>query len=703
MKRLLQLVSIALAIVFTASPAGAQLVLPPASGLDIPTMAPSSITPLSVDHDALNQFLSSTGGKLGDRTQMLTYRLLSFPRYTPHIENGRTNTTFHYDPVRRRLYMPRIEDIRNASGSLISDAVLLLSSSIDSTNWDTTRVLFSPGTSYIYAAVSTSTLPGKNTNIVVSASAVVPGGTTPNLPSQVWYSNGTDESFSDVLVTPGDPASNPERTQIAGPMSTVAFNNGESAYAIVASALQDIPNRPTDPPSPTKPGAYGFKMFDFLAGDYVKLPEVPDVFRRSEFAQSPEGTYNSPIYIDSDPSGLLYAAHTTPRVGATNEDITNRLPQVSLSDDMGATWSSFASRSLSISALQQYATSRGWTGSPRMWVPYFRQGFMVHGEEHFSFVFVAMSVVDAGGGGNVEALDLVEAVYKDNVWTIRQVAEINDFPQELMVLLIDETRTRRVATYSTLQTTAGRLTGIVGWEIDMAKTADGRHLLVKWVDSKPNTSVRISPPVVIQQFMGNDLPSQDRQIDSLPSADIFIATRPIDGATWRTINVTNDDATEFGTVMPKVVPSLNAIPLLVHIALPTRFFADTALGSIVSRSNMVLYSRAVNAGITSIARADLSAVSVQESTQATSASIERIAPNPSITGSEISWAQVNPGHVTIQVVNVLGAVVKTAVNGMQEAGQHFVNLDVHDMAAGTYSIVLTVNGASISQPLVVVR
>lgn len=699
MKQLLLCIGASVAL---SVPSMGQLVLSPAALQASASFNPTTEIPVAIERSNLANAASLNAVKPADGSHILTYRLLGFPRYLAHAENGNVNTTFHYDPTSRRLYLARIADQRDASNNDLGDIVLLLSSSNNGTSWDTTVTLNTPGQNYIYPSIGTYTPQGQATSRIVTAAGIAIGTTRiSNLPTGVWFESGPGTAFADVLTPPGSQASNPERTQIGAATSVRTFAIDTDVYAIAGSSLQDVPARPTDPANTLRLGGYGFFMYDFLGGDYVAVDGVPEAWRKSaNIDPTATGTYNSALLLDTDDDGTLYAAHTTPAAGTPSDQIGQRLPRVSVSEDLGATWSTFASRALPTSALQQYGTSRGWSGTPRLWFPYQRDGFIVYGSDRFSYFFHVISVID----NNVEALDLVEAAHDNGVWTIRQVAEMNDFPQELFIVDEERTEASNKLELRTLTADTRRFQGVAGWEINVAKTADGQNLVISWIDSRANTPfIRLSPGVTVQQELeaGGTI---DRQIDSLPVADLFMAYRPVGGTTWTRSNITNDDNTEYGSVIPRIVPSLTEIPVIMHITLPlANWNTQHPWYPKVQRTNPALYSRVSYLGFTSIAVGNLLQSSVNESTEARGASIERIAPNPSITGSEISWAQVNPGHVTIQVVNVLGAVVKTAVNGMQEAGQHFVNLDVHDMAAGTYSIVLTVNGASISQPLVVVR
>lgn len=684
-----------------AMPTMGQLVLPPAA-----LQAPSSLSlpsevPMAINRSGIADAATLTSLKPADGSHMLTYRFVGQPRYFPHAENGYTNTTFHYDPGNRRLYLTRVADQRDANNNDLGDVVLLLSSSNGGTSWDTTVTLNTPGQNYIFPSVGTYTAGGTTSKVLTAAGVAIGTNRISSLPTGVWFESGPGTAFSDVLTPPGTQSSNPERTHIGSAVSVRAFAVDSDVYAIAGSTLQDVPTTPTGPTSSLKLGGYGFILYDFLGGDYVTVDGVPEAWRKTaNIDPTANGTYNSALLIDADADGNLYAAHTTPPAGTPQDQIGQRLPRVSMSGDLGATWSSFASRSLSTAMLQQYANSRGWSGTPRLWFPYQRDGFIVYGKERFSYFFHVISILD----NNVEALDLVEAAHDNGVWTIRQVAEMNDFPQELFTINTDIIESSTALPLQTFVSDQRRFQGLVGWEINVARTADGENLIVSWIDSRANTPfLRVTPGFTVQQTLETG-GTMDRQIDSLPVADLFMATRRVNGSTWTTVNVTNDDNCEYGSVIPRVVPSLSEIPVIMHITLPlANWNQQHPWFRKAQATPPAVYSRVSYLGFTFIATANILNSSVDEADRHEHGSITKIAPNPTMHGSEISWTQVSPGYASVSVVNTLGAVVKSVVNGMYDAGQYGVNIDTHDMASGTYNVVLTVNGTSVSTPLVVVR
>jgi hypothetical protein len=87
-------------------------------------------------------------------------------------------------------------------------------------------------------------------------------------------------------------------------------------------------------------------------------------------------------------------------------------------------------------------------------------------------------------------------------------------------------------------------------------------------------------------------------------------------------------------------------------------------------------------------------------------------PNPfshsSHSMTSISYAVAAAGDVRVQIYDTRGALLRTLVNGSQEAGTHVVNWDGRDdagrvAASGSYRYVLTMDGRTVSRSMVVVK
>src|SRR5690606_37796243 len=108
---------------------------------------------------------------------------------------------------------------------------------------------------------------------------------------------------------------------------------------------------------------------------------IPDSWSGSVFRPAPAttSTYNSPMYVDADASGNLYAVVN----GIFADAQDSRVVAVSKSSDMGQTWSAF--ERMPASVLQAYATNRGAAAAVPFRV-YDQHDMVVTGENRFSYI-----------------------------------------------------------------------------------------------------------------------------------------------------------------------------------------------------------------------------------------------------------------------------------------------------------------------------
>ena len=83
--------------------------------------------------------------------------------------------------------------------------------------------------------------------------------------------------------------------------------------------------------------------------------------------------------------------------------------------------------------------------------------------------------------------------------------------------------------------------------------------------------------------------------------------------------------------------------------------------------------------------------------------VGRIAPNPSTGAAHLDLMVSNPAAVVVRIVNSVGSTVATMNVGELAAGMHRLALDASVFAAGTYTVITTVNGLAATQSFVVVK
>lgn len=83
--------------------------------------------------------------------------------------------------------------------------------------------------------------------------------------------------------------------------------------------------------------------------------------------------------------------------------------------------------------------------------------------------------------------------------------------------------------------------------------------------------------------------------------------------------------------------------------------------------------------------------------------VGRIAPNPSTGAAHIDLAVSNQATIAVRIVNSVGSTVAMMNVGELSAGSHRLALDASAFAAGTYTVITTVNGLATTQSFVVVK
>jgi flagellar hook assembly protein FlgD len=78
-------------------------------------------------------------------------------------------------------------------------------------------------------------------------------------------------------------------------------------------------------------------------------------------------------------------------------------------------------------------------------------------------------------------------------------------------------------------------------------------------------------------------------------------------------------------------------------------------------------------------------------------------PNPFNPTTEISFNMEKPGHVNLEIYNIIGQKVKTLVDRHMDTGTHSVEWDASNCASGIYFYKITINGVSQSQKMLLTK
>ena len=84
-------------------------------------------------------------------------------------------------------------------------------------------------------------------------------------------------------------------------------------------------------------------------------------------------------------------------------------------------------------------------------------------------------------------------------------------------------------------------------------------------------------------------------------------------------------------------------------------------------------------------------------------SLEQNYPNPFNPLTTIIYSIAKPGHVTLEVFNILGQKVTTLFEGYRDAGSYSINWDASDQANGIYIAVMKAGGITKTEKMMMVK
>ncbi len=454
-----------------------------------------------------------------------------------------------------------------------------------------------------------------------------------------------------------------------------------------------------DPNTGVQYGMYGIGNLEFdkdgLLGNYSTMPTNwgPLVWRPST---SVDASYNAPLYVDVDVNGTLYAAVNN--IFADNID--KRVLAISKSTDNGATWTDFDRVPQSV--FDAYNTKEGLESSlePQ---PYLTSGFAVTGVDEYSYIMTFQKVVST----TAELFEnkIVELYKKGGEWKMRDIAS-NTGDTYRPPYLIQDTNTAAevVDAYDD---------NARGYEIQLAKTADGQSLLLKYIDNR-DSLVTLNEMLTL---------AGGGQVEVSLTTDIWVAYRDVaDQKGWSTpVTVTDDIWMNKVTWIPSVIPSLTQVPIIEHVTLPftnptnprvinkyPRFVENFVVGSYIR--NWVLFAsfdatkgeNIKNPAVQRPVGAD-GETSVEELINSEINSFN-IYPNPVSSNASITYDIVKNANVKIEIYSTMGELVKTVRNySLATPGITAIEFDATDLSSGVYYVTMTANGKKVTKLMNVVR
>ncbi|MCX7880115.1 MAG: T9SS type A sorting domain-containing protein [Ignavibacteria bacterium] len=454
---------------------------------------------------------------------------------------------------------------------------------------------------------------------------------------------------------------------------TTAHTTSDGSFAYVVGMLT---NQPT-----TQYGQYGFASFSFA--DYDFLAEgCPPAWSLSKFRQSTEltSTFNSNMHIEADDAGNVYAAVLNFFQPNVNRGV-DRVPGISKSTDYGMTWNDF--QPAPVFAFNDYAFS--WGGevnenSGHFPFPYHPNSFIVFGPDNYSF-FTRFWILS---GNQIRALHLIEANYSGGLWTVTKVADWIGLPLVISDVNIDE-NVIKDSIY----------TSFLGHEIQAAKTADGRYVVLKWIDYNQNKLVVLNPPFVIS--------NGEQTLDTLVPTDVFFSYRESNNFYWnQPINATNDTLIDKATWIPKILPSLTQVPLIqlrtqraTNPQHPRYAYPEFVQQYIYDQPQQVIF-----------ATVNLTGANVNNFRNKPEYSfyLNEPKPNPAMNEFvEIPFVLDQPMRIKVQIVDALGKAIKVLYEGLATEGVHSVMLNTNELNSGIYFCRLITERGTLSKQLNIIK
>ncbi|MDX9789965.1 MAG: T9SS type A sorting domain-containing protein [Candidatus Kapabacteria bacterium] len=454
-------------------------------------------------------------------------------------------------------------------------------------------------------------------------------------------------------------------------------------------------------------GAYGLAIIDFSDVGANPKSLIPHAWRLDIFRDpgALTQTSNAPMNIHADENGDLYSFV----YNMFRDDSEKRVFAFSKSTDNGLTWTDF--NRIPYERITDYL--QAWNHNMTLNhipYPFTDWGAVVTGVDEFSlfqrfYTFEGTQTNPMGNG------HILEFQYKGGAWQPAvKVGEMTWF---------DDSRYQNPIRIANALGNDGFKDSVYNdyryQQLQAALTADRDAIVVKWVDFDDDYLAVLLTPI---NLVGNPMTT----VESLYSADIMIAHKPVNSGNWESYNITQDVWYNKGTYIPDMVPSLTQIPVVEYITQEltntqnVRFHYPYYLQNIVAdrswsgaQPNGLLYTVAV-ANFDALNPAPVRNPTLQRPkgtvgsvTENLPFALEEISPNPASESTVLNFNLEIEANVLINIQNAMGQVLKTIKVDNANIGFNTVNVNVSDLPSGAYFYTVNVNGKTQTKLLNVVR
>lgn len=610
------------------------------------------------------------------------------------------NTPMAYEPISGTLFMVQSDRFTLSEQDSVLDGVVYLYYSQDNgASWSREVIFNKDGMVPVNPSVSV-TNPKKSTNPNDLFVVIISRNFKYDAFQDNYFLTGGLYLFNDGV---GLSESNFEEFEEEGPtinnggaykwgLSKMAsFTGNNKAFSYVYGRLS--------PNTGQQYGLYGVGNLEFdkeaLVNNYSTMPTQWGILNWRSTSDV-NSSYNGAMYIDVDANGTMYAAVNN----FFADDVEVRTLAISKSTDNGQTWSNF--ERLPKDVWSEYLSKEGLESAfdPQ---PYLTSGFVVTGVDEFSYVMTQRKVVSASA--EIFEDKLIEIYKKGGTWKVRDVA-VNTGDTWRVPYLIQDTNT-------TTEVVDAFDDNPRGYEIQLAKTADGQNILLKYIDNRENL---VGLNEVLTLAGGG-------QLDTTLTTDIWVSYRDVANQNgWSEPKTITDDIwMNKVTWIPDVIPSLTQVPIIEHVTIKftnatnprvinkyPRFIENFVVGSYIR--NWILFAsfdatKAENIKNPVLQRPVGAAgeTSVEEFLN-TEVNSFNIYPNPVSSTSTITYDLANTANMKIEVFSTLGELVKTVKNySLATPGVSGFEFDASDLSAGTYFVTMTANGKKVTKIMNVVR
>jgi len=577
---------------------------------------------------------------------------------------------------------------------LQSGVLYLISSQDNGNTWTTPQIIYQQQSHFDVMPTVAVTNPDGVTNptdfnyFIYSRVAKAEDGQT-SAPFYGGHFVFVTPDFTDAIALKGPVDNNPATRQKWFKTTAATYTKAGTDYSVLVGQLSPE----TDFPG----GNYGratINMTDIDVTSGIPAQWGLDKFR--QVANPSSGShYNNNIYVDVDEEGTLYACVANMFIDLPEK----RRVGFSISTDDGETWSDF--EKMPISVLNNYFTSQGANPENSFIYPYESNGFVVYGKNKFSyFTRLYLSLNE-----DESLFQIVEIKYDNGNWSVSKIHQLLNPPFAFG-------RMWSINTQRTSETSEEEIPFIYdrNYEISAGKTLDG-YVFCKFLDhngelvSFPATQIAFRQPTEQDQYNYSIF-----AWDTLPTNDVFIAYRQIASSQWKVSNVTNDTRYNRNTIVPKLVKTINAIPVL-HLRTdeqivksissttqqpiyPEYFDYPSFLIELIDEINMpaaleVALVDAINPN---------SVVEIKENNNDL-----LVYPNPASSLTNINFTIEKAGNATIKLSNALGQTLEVLANGYYNAGNFNISLDASKYPMGSYYVTLTVDGRSVTRVMNIIK